>query len=96
MSPPTAAALPVSESTPSTRVGRRSLLLRMVTIMAGLVLLFLATVVVGAVTGLWNPWVRTARADLILFRYAGPGSRLEIEATLADGAVRYGSLDSST
>jgi N-acetylglucosamine-6-phosphate deacetylase len=35
---------------------------------------------------------RGARADLILFRYAGPGSRLEIAATIADGAIRYGSL----
>jgi N-acetylglucosamine-6-phosphate deacetylase len=35
-----------------------------------------------------------ARADLILFRYAGPGSRLEIEATLADGAIRHGTMPS--
>ena len=33
-------------------------------------------------------------ADLIVFDYAGPGSALEIQATIAGGTVRYGELPS--
>lgn len=31
-----------------------------------------------------------ARADLVLFRWPGPGARLEIVATIADGELRHG------
>ena len=35
---------------------------------------------------------RGARGELVLFRWQGPGSRLEILATLADGEVRWGQV----
>ena len=35
---------------------------------------------------------RGAPADLIVFRYAGPGSRLQILATVAAGQVRFGTI----
>lgn len=33
-----------------------------------------------------------SRADLVMFRYGGPGSGLEIEATVAAGELRFGDL----
>ena len=33
-----------------------------------------------------------ARADLILFHYEGPGSRMNLQTTLSGGAVKYGTL----
>ncbi|MFG0295574.1 MAG: N-acetylglucosamine-6-phosphate deacetylase [Maioricimonas sp. JB045] len=39
---------------------------------------------------------RGSRADLILFRYGGSGSRLEITASLLSGALRYGDLPEGT
>lgn len=33
-----------------------------------------------------------ARADLILFHYDGPGTRMNLQTTLASGAVKYGTL----